>query len=87
MYQTKIGFVSGDKENPLDSVYFYNKKNYFKGNNQRFTIKKERVSAVLSDTYQEYITMLFYKNYQNDDQNERLNTIYNYMLSIAIELE
>jgi len=87
LYQTKIGFVSGDKENPLDSVYFYNKKNYFKGNNQRFTIKKERVSAVLSDTYQEYITMLFYKNYQNDDQNERLNTIYNYMLSIAIELE
>jgi len=50
----KIGFVSGDKNNPLDNILFYKK-----GSENAKTMKKEDMSVLLPIVYQEYIYMLF----------------------------
>ena len=68
IFNTKIGFVSGNKKNPLDNIYFYNTKIT---NNMyspiREPLKKESISKLISETYQEYITMVFYKNKLDTD--------------------
>ena len=61
VHQSKIGYVSGDKDNPLDHIYFYNRKNLI----DRVPIKmekiaKEKVSRLISDTYQEHYIMFFW---------------------------
>lgn len=64
-YQTKIGFVSGSKENPLDNVYFYSHKD---NPEVCYKITKDishNSSHLISDIYQEYITMFFLKD-KND---------------------
>ena len=59
IFQTKIGFVSGNKKNPLDSVFFYNRKYPDKG---CFVINKSESSFMLTDNYQEHITIVFLKS-------------------------
>ncbi len=58
LYKSKIGFVSGSKNNPFDELYFYNNKNP----NVCLKIQKEKVTFLISDTYQEYIYMFFVKD-------------------------
>jgi deoxynucleoside triphosphate triphosphohydrolase SAMHD1 len=58
IYTSKIGFVSGSKKNPLDELYFYNKKDP----TFCFTIKKEHISFLIPSNYQEYIYMFYIKN-------------------------
>ena len=48
---SKVGFVSGNKDNPLDSIYFYDKKETSKC----FTIQRSQISNLISDTYQEVL--------------------------------
>lgn len=60
----KIGYVSGDKENPLDNIYLYDKKN----SNKCFKINKEDVTNFLPKSYQEICVKVFCKNkYMFDD--------------------
>ena len=59
IYQTKIGYVSGNKENPLDNIYFYNTKDIQKG--EKFKIDKTEVSKLIPDLYQEHILMIYEK--------------------------
>jgi HD superfamily phosphohydrolase len=51
-----IGYVSGNKPNPIEHIYFYDKKETAKNS---FTIKKENVSSLIPDNYQEHYTKIF----------------------------
>jgi HD superfamily phosphohydrolase len=62
IYHTKIGYVSGNKQNPLDNIYFYNTKDIQKGNYIKFKIDKTEVSKLIPEVYQEYILMIYQKN-------------------------
>ena len=55
--KNKIGFVSGNKADPFESIYFYDKKE----NNNTFTIKKTHISALMNDQIQEIHWHLFCK--------------------------
>jgi len=59
IYQTKIGYVSGNKQNPLENIYFYNTKDNQKGN--YIKIDKCEVSKLIPEVYQEYILMIYQK--------------------------
>jgi deoxynucleoside triphosphate triphosphohydrolase SAMHD1 len=80
IYNGKIGFVSGKKDNPLDNIYFYNRKNMGTNNTKHTTIKKERVSAFLPDTYQENLIMFFVKDSNDENTVKRLTNVYNLLL-------
>lgn len=53
----KIGFVSGNKPDPFANIYFYDKKEEKKS----FILKKNQISGILSDNYQERHTLLICK--------------------------
>lgn len=58
IHQVTMGFVSGDKNNPLDSIFFYNRKYPDKG---CFSINKTDQTVFLTENYQEHVTMIFSK--------------------------
>ena len=93
MHSGKIGFVSGNKENPLDHIYFYTKKDYFRRSikNKCSTIDKKDVSALFSNVYQEYITMIYYKkvgsSYSDKDGMIYLENAYNKMVEIVRKMD
>ena len=58
VFSSKIGFVSGSKNNPLDNLYFYKSSDpnvCFKGD-------KDKTSFLIPTHYQEYIYLFFNKN-------------------------
>ena len=66
IFNTKIGFVSGNKKNPFDNIYCYSTKSLL--DKDIPDVKKidiNKVSLLVPTTYQEYITMIFYKNRSN----------------------
>lgn len=56
--KTKIGFVSGNKTDPFDNIYFYDKKE----NNESFTINKNYISGLIGSKIQEVRWHLVCKN-------------------------
>ncbi len=69
IHQTKIGFVSGDKENPLENIYTYSSK-LFGTNDSAIESTKMSINDITLITpkiYQEYITMIFCKNNDEED--------------------
>ena len=62
VFQTKIGFVSGNKPNPLDSIFVYKTKDSTKiaGKLEAFKKDKNNVTALVPKTYQEYIVTIYY---------------------------
>lgn len=71
--KTKIGFVSGNKSNPFDSVYFYKNKE----DNQTFTVKKNYIAGLMSNKIQEIQWHLVCKNLEIYDIVE--NAVKNYL--------
>lgn len=57
IFSSKIGFVSGSKNNPLDNLYFYNMNN----SNTCFKINREKMSYLIPPIYQEYVYLFFEK--------------------------
>jgi len=55
----KIGFVSGNKKNPFDSIYFYDKKEH---GSSSFILNKNQISAMLCNDYVETQHFLICKN-------------------------
>lgn len=51
----KIGYISGEKDNPLDNIYLYDKKD----GNKCFKIRKEDVTNFLPESYQEICIKIF----------------------------
>jgi HD superfamily phosphohydrolase len=66
---SKIGFVSGNKKNPLDNIYVYKTKDYFSvgGEIKAQMINKHDITFIVPEVYQEYVTMVFYK-YDNKEE-------------------
>jgi len=66
----KVGYVSGNKPNPLDSIYVYNTNDYlFKAINnpnieiEATLINKNDISYIIPDLYQEYVISIFRKDH------------------------
>lgn len=64
IHKSKVGLVSGNKENPLNNIYVYKTKEHFmNGNNVRSRkIDKREITHLLSETYQEYVTIVYTKS-------------------------
>ena len=63
IYRNIIGYVSGNKQNPLDNIYVFRTKDL---NNTNEKIKSRKInigeySLLTTKNYQEHLTMLFYK--------------------------
>lgn len=52
----KIGLFGGNKSHPLDSVYFYKQNE-----NESFLLDKEKISHLMSSSYQETLHYIIYK--------------------------
>jgi HD superfamily phosphohydrolase len=72
IHKTKIGFVSGNKENPLDNLYFYNHRNP----DVCFNLKKEQLSILLPDEYQEHLYMVYVKDKDDKETIKQIENIY-----------
>jgi deoxynucleoside triphosphate triphosphohydrolase SAMHD1 len=64
IHRSVVGFVSGDKSNPLDEIYVYKTKEQFihKHNAVAHRINRTEISFITSDIYQEHVTMIFRKD-------------------------
>jgi HD superfamily phosphohydrolase len=72
VHQSKIGYVSGSKKNPLEDLYFYDSKHP----NICSKINKEKVSFLIPDTYQEHVCMFFIRDGDNADLKHRVIDTY-----------
>jgi HD superfamily phosphohydrolase len=75
-FQNKIGYVGGDKPNPLDCLHVYKTKydnvsTLFKSHK----LNKKQISGLISNTYQEYILKIYYKDKNN---KKRINELEKY---------
>jgi HD superfamily phosphohydrolase len=67
-YTTKIGFVSGNKGNPLDRIYVYKTKDMLFNNYERDgdikarLINKSDITNLVPTIHQEYVFMVFRRN-------------------------
>jgi hypothetical protein len=73
-YESVIGFISGNKNNPLDSVYLYKSKNPY---NDLEILTNTDSARLLPNKYQEKLLMIFYKDKHNINILDKLNKIYN----------
>ena len=73
IFQSTIGYVSGNKSNPLDNIFVYKTKNKNEGIPLSATKKnKQNISFLVGDTYQEHLNIVFYKK---TDEHSKLVTI------------
>lgn len=64
---SKIGFVSGSKDNPLDSIFVYKTKSLDNLEELKaFKIDIHKYSLLIPNNYQEYVTMIFCKSKDKD---------------------
>ena len=68
VHKTKIGFVSGEKNNPFDNLFFFKNK----VPNKCFKIRKEQISYLIPNIYQEFLYMFFIDNYNDKDKTLEL---------------
>lgn len=74
-FQNKVGFVSGNKPNPLDSIFVYKTKDC-NVSTQLIGHKKnkEEITLLMPNVYQEYIITIYYKNKNNIERINELKT-------------
>jgi len=72
VHMNKIGFVSGSKSNPLDCVYAYRTKDNFEKKIVARKIDVEKYSLLVANNYQEWVTMIFYKEKGDGARVEQL---------------
>lgn len=82
VFQNKIGFISGNKNNPLDHIYCYKTKNAIDGQLVAHKLQIEDVTKLLSKNYQEHITIIFYKDKYNYDRIKKLRDSFNLFCQI-----
>ena len=68
IYKSKVGFVSGNKLNPLDHIYVYKTKDLFTdGHNVKAShINKTDITHIIPEIYQELITMVYRRDRNAD---------------------
>lgn len=78
IFQTKVGFVSGNKSNPLDNIYVYKTKDIHNENIiKAYKSKKTDITTLMPTNYQEYITIIFYKDKYNRNKINELKEKFN----------
>ena len=68
-FESIIGFISGKKSNPLDSVYLYNSKDPYKSLQ---VLSNSDSARLLPNKYQEKLLMIFYKDKDNKEKIKKL---------------
>lgn len=77
-YESIIGFISGKKNNPLESVFLYNtKKPYVNLEN----LLQNDSNKLLPQKYQEKLIMIFYNDFLNSSNENEIDNIKNIILS------
>lgn len=73
----KLGFVSGNKQNPLDSIYTYKtKETQLLNDINSFKKDKNDLSILCPSQYQENILMIFYKDKTNIEKINKLRKLF-----------
>lgn len=76
IFTSIVGFVGGNKPNPLDNIYLYDDVRYSNDKIQYIgnTIQKNKhgITNLISNKYQEHLYMVFYKK---NDESSRKNVI------------
>lgn len=64
IFKTKVGFVSGNKLNPLDFIYVYKTKDIFENGYdvRAFKFDKTDITHIMPDNHQEFITRVYRKD-------------------------
>lgn len=64
VFKGKVGFVSGNKQNPLDSIYVYKTKDLFENgyNVKAKLINKTDITHIMPENHQEFLTMVYRKD-------------------------
>ena len=76
LFQNKVGFVSGNKPNPLDNILVYKTKDSNVSTKLTAHKKnKEEVTLLMPNIYQEYITTIYYRDKHN---KTRINELRDY---------
>ena len=68
LHQSNIGYISGNKSNPLDNIFLYSTKN-----DDIVKLLDSDLTKLMPDNFQETLIMIFYKN--KDKLEEIQNTI------------
>lgn len=68
-FESIIGFISGKKSNPLESVYLYNSKDPYKSLQ---VLSNSDSTRLLPNKYQEKLLMIFYKDKNNNEEIKKL---------------
>nr|QBK88849.1 MAG: uncharacterized protein LCMiAC01_05310 [Mimivirus LCMiAC01] len=69
IHYNKIGYVSGEKKNPLKNIYFYD------NDAPEISYKIKDISYLLSKKYQEYLCMIFVKDRTNKQLVEKMRIV------------
>lgn len=72
IFNTKIGYVSGNKKNPLKHLYGFNNSS-----DEKIKINTKNISYLIPKVYQEYVTYIFYKKINDKQAIEKLRHIFN----------
>ena len=67
IFETKIGFVSGNKNNPLKNINTHSSKLFSNKSENKLEISVNDMTLITPDIYQEYITMIFYDGKNEND--------------------
>ena len=61
IHQNSVGYVSGDKQNPLEKIYYYDHKAIHNGAMpEKFLLDESRMTKLVPTCYREHVTMIFY---------------------------
>jgi HD superfamily phosphohydrolase len=76
IYQNKIGYVGGNKTNPLDNITVFSTKDA-KVLSKVDAIKqsKTNITSIIPENYQEYLTMIFYKDKNQTQKIQQIKDI------------
>jgi len=74
VYKNKVGYVSGNKENPMNNIFTYKTKDLHNGFEYLKATKccNDTFTKLVPASYQEIITMIFYKNKFDKDITQKL---------------
>lgn len=80
---SKVGFVSGNKPNPLDNIYVYKTKDCY-DNVKIHKMSRHDISMIIPEKYQEYITLVYRKNKSYTEIINDKNTLHKFIKSFQV---
>jgi HD superfamily phosphohydrolase len=79
IYQSRIGYVSGNKKNPFDNMFVCSTKN---ADDQKLLhVKQSDISHLIPQVYQEFITLVFYRIRGDYEGKEKINKWFNQIVA------